>query len=218
MHIQTLKNRYWLMRHGRSQANIAGKIISSLEEGRAQWGLAPQAMEGIQSSVESHSFSSNLVIVSSPFLRARETAETVCALVGGGGVALDENLRERWFGTLDGKEDSFYSQAWKWDESHLAQKTWDVPSPPNPSWGKDSVAESPEGVEDCLTVLQRLLLVLHGQEKRHTGASILLVSHGDPLDILLAWSQGHSPYEHRKIPGMNTAEIRPLSSRISSLY
>jgi broad specificity phosphatase PhoE len=47
-------------------------------------------------------------------------------------------------------------------------------------------------------------------ERRYSGRAILLVSHGDPLQILQAGFLLIDPSGHRSLPPLETAEIRPL--------
>lgn len=47
-------------------------------------------------------------------------------------------------------------------------------------------------------------------ERRHSGRDILLVSHGDTLQILRAGFLRMSPSQHRSLPELKTAEIRQL--------
>ena len=47
-------------------------------------------------------------------------------------------------------------------------------------------------------------------ERRYSGRDILLVSHGDPLQILQAGFVRIDPSRHRSLPALETAEIRHL--------
>ena len=47
-------------------------------------------------------------------------------------------------------------------------------------------------------------------EQRFSGRDILLVSHGDTLQILQAGFRGMSPARHRGLPHLDTAEIRRI--------
>jgi glucosyl-3-phosphoglycerate phosphatase len=48
-------------------------------------------------------------------------------------------------------------------------------------------------------------------DKQHAGRDILLVSHGDTLQILQAGLAGIDPARHRGLPHLRTAEIRQLA-------
>lgn len=178
------------MRHGRSLANEAGIIVSSLEEGSESWGLANGAEEQISTVIANSDLSGKIRIISSPFLRAKQTAEIVSRLLDTPSILVKEGLRERFFGQWDGTRDDFYQDVW----------AGDLGNPENRYGG----VESPEDV------LKRVLGVLNEIEKSEKSENILLVSHGDPLDILLAHADGLGPEEHRSIDCMKTAEIRPL--------
>jgi probable phosphoglycerate mutase len=187
---EKLKNRYLLMRHGRSLANEAGLIISEPSAGRDRWGLAADAGKAVLSAVAASALENSTIIYTSPFLRARETAEIAAAAAGTGKPAVTGRLRERYFGVYDGGSDGAYQEVWAQDAA----------DPHNRAGG----VESPQAV------LDRLLALIQRTEAVHHSASILLVSHGDPLDILLAHFSGYPVSRHRDIRVMDTAEIRPL--------
>lgn len=113
---QRWPNRLWLVRHGESAGNVAHD--RAYESGGLRIEIAEREMEVplsergvIQSEALGRWFARQApeqrpeVVLSSPFLRARHTADLIRA---GGGVApntaptsLDERLREREFGILD---------------------------------------------------------------------------------------------------------------------
>ncbi|MDW7749066.1 histidine phosphatase family protein, partial [Halomonas sp.] len=47
-------------------------------------------------------------------------------------------------------------------------------------------------------------------EQRHAGETILLVSHGDPLQILLTALEGRELSRHRERPALTPASITVL--------
>ncbi len=178
------------MRHGRSLANEAELIVSSLNQGSEHWGLAEGSQKQISDSVASSGLPKELTIVSSPFLRARETAQIVSKLLKMSPVRIEEGLRERFFGKWDGVRDDSYREVWVSDERN----------PDNRNGGVESPSD----------VLKRVLEVLERIEASDGPDAVLLVSHGDPLNILLAHAAGLGAENHRRIDGMKTAEIRPL--------
>ena len=182
--------RFYLMRHGRSLANEAGLIVSDPREGAAGWGLASDAAGEIALSVASSFLQRGIRIVSSPFLRAMETAELAAEILGSPPPLVDQGFRERFFGRRDGGPDRFYAEVWAADRG-------------NPD-NDDSGVESPS------RVLARMLEALEALDGGKGGSEFLIVSHGDPLNILLAHAAGLGPERHKEIRGMATAEIRPL--------
>uniref|UniRef100_M8C9P7 Uncharacterized protein n=1 Tax=Aegilops tauschii TaxID=37682 RepID=M8C9P7_AEGTA len=85
------RNRYWILRHGRSVPNERGLIVSSLENGtKPEFGLAPQGVEQARSAGESLRKEleemgvpvDSVKIRYSPFSRTTETARVVAGVLG----------------------------------------------------------------------------------------------------------------------------------------
>ena len=116
-HGQNWPDRLWLVRHGQSQGNVArdaaheaGLSVIDLdirdvdvplsELGRQQADATGRWFAALPEDERPE------VIISSPYIRARQTAEAICqAGAGNGGPRrpiLDERLREREFGVFDG--------------------------------------------------------------------------------------------------------------------
>ncbi|HET9081172.1 MAG TPA: histidine phosphatase family protein, partial [Trebonia sp.] len=101
--LERLENRYSVMRHGQSKANVAGVIVSRIETDRAgDWGLTPAGREQARVAARACGLPADTVICASDFARARETAELVRACLGAGEVTVAEALRERCFGAWEG--------------------------------------------------------------------------------------------------------------------
>ena len=65
-------------------------------------------------------------------------------------------------------------------------------------------------VEPAAAVLDRSTAFIVDLERRYSGRDILLVSHGDTLQILRAGFLRMNPSQHRSLPELETAEIRQL--------
>jgi broad specificity phosphatase PhoE len=76
----------------------------------------------------------------------------------------------------------------------------------------DNDQQSDDGVESPGAVLQRGLQVLKSLEKRYQNQVVLLVSHGDLLQILSTAFAGKPPEKHRSLPHHQTAEIKYMLS------
>ncbi|KAK9832289.1 hypothetical protein WJX74_005468 [Apatococcus lobatus] len=198
-----LRNTYWLLRHGRSRANERGIIVSSVEEGeKEEFGLTELGHE--QASAAGAQWlqllgkveSSDLSIISSPFSRARQTAEDAAASasVKTASIEIAEELRERYFGTgLELQSDKGYQQVWAADA---------IDSSTCPSGGGESVEQ----------VSCRLKQLVQRLEMQHQGIHILLVSHGDTLSIMWATMTG-SPLPEHRAHGQQTGELRKLQTQ-----
>lgn len=185
------QNHYYVMRHGESKANEEGIIVSDPATGVKSYGLTEYGREVSQAGILKTMLPAILSrIYTSDFLRARETGEIVAQTCGLPQMEVSPLLRERFFGNLEGKGDSSYEEVWKRDRKD-ADNTW-------------------EGVESPRQVEARLKDFLEETEERHYGETILLVAHGDVLQILLAMTTGTAVHLHREIPHLDKAEIRPL--------
>jgi probable phosphoglycerate mutase len=186
-----LANRFSVMRHGQSKANAAGIIVSCIDnDRRGDYGLTELGRRQALAAARSCGLPRDTVICSSDFSRARQTAEIVQAHLGAADVAIAEALRERCFGEWEGTVTGNYARVWAADETDPDHADGDV--------------------EPAAAVLDRTSALVMDLERRYSGRAILLVSHGDPLQILQAGFLRIDPSRHRSLPALGTAEIRPL--------
>lgn len=184
------------MRHGKSVANAQGIIVSGLQNGiRDTMGLVEEGKEQVKQSIDKHiiagHFTSETILIASPFTRCQQTAQIVREYISAAPIETDERLRERWFGDLDGAPIEQYEKIWLEDHAN-----------------KPSSVFHAESVHD---VFCRMNEVIQSLEQRfEEPQTILLVSHGDPIQILLTNYHEVQTREHRSIPPMSLAEIRRL--------
>ena len=179
------------MRHGQSRANVAGIIVSCIEnDRRGDYGLSELGRAQAIDAARACDLPKDTVICSSDFSRARQTAEIVRAHLDAPEVNLSQALRERCFGEWEGSAADNYGRVWAADEA--------------------DVAAAGDGVEPTAAVLSRTTALVLDLERRYSGRRILLVSHGDTLQILQTGFLRMSPAMHRRLPGLTTAEIRHL--------
>ena len=211
-----MKNRYYLMRHGESLANLQDRILSAPAQGCSGYGLSPRGVEQARAAAQA----SNLVtpspaapfprgrgtlvtpslgtlgagtcIVTSDFLRARETALIVAEVLGCGPITTRPALRERFFGELEGCGADDYHKVWQQD--------------------RIDPHSTPFGVESAHQLATRMASVLDELEHTHSQQTILLVSHGDPLRFLQLWAAKIPLSQHLRIAMFAPAEIRALDS------
>ncbi|MBV9529393.1 histidine phosphatase family protein [Sphingomonas sp.] len=113
---QSWPKRLWLVRHGQSQGNVARDAAD--ESGAHEIDIhmrdvdVPLSDLGLKQAAAAGRYFASLppgdrpeIILSSPYVRARQTAELICkggALAGGPAqTIIDERLREREFGIFD---------------------------------------------------------------------------------------------------------------------
>ncbi len=189
---EVLSNRYFVMRHGHSMANAAGIVISDPANGVTNYGLSDAGREQVAHSItRTDSLTAETRVFCSDFLRARETANMVCAALGSGcELCADERLRERFFGRYEGGDAAIYPEIWRLDREDPSHETG--------------------GVESALSVSHRVSALVNELEHEASGTVYLLVAHGDPLQILQAVFHGLDVGRHREIEHLETAEIREL--------
>lgn len=182
-------NRYLLMRHGHSEANERHLIVSTPARGLPAFGLSHQGEAQLEALLADWRWPTPTRILHSDFLRTTETAARVAAHFG---LMLqpEPRLRERDFGDFEGGPDSRYPDVWALD------------------------AHDPEhrehGVESVASVAARMQGVIASLEQSLRQETVLLVSHGDPLQILLTALAGRPLGEHRARDALLPASITLL--------
>lgn len=189
-----LVNTYYVLRHGKSLANDEGLIISSPADGVPRYGLSEegrrQVVDALTEALENHVLDRTTLIVSSDFARARETAEIAATLLGTQDVILASRLRERFFGAWDKQHTSNYQHVWEADSVDGGQKQ--------------------NNVESAHEVASRTTSLIMDLERDYHGRNILLVSHGDALQILQTAFERVDASQHRLLPHLETGQIRKL--------
>jgi broad specificity phosphatase PhoE len=186
---ENLKNKYYFLRHGQSTANIAEIISSSrslaystkhgltslgYDQGRASAELLLDILEGEQTKA-----GDRVVFVSSPFARAKQTAEACLDGLRGDDksqqritrmglhieedIVMENRLMERYFGRLDDEAIYTYAYVWPLDAFNVTHTAFDV--------------------ESVAAVCTRLSQVVERLESEYDGHHIVWVSHADVLQI-----------------------------------
>jgi probable phosphoglycerate mutase len=196
-----LANRYHAMRHGQSKANEAGVIVSRIETDRGgDWGLSELGRRQALAAAEASGLSADTVICSSDFSRARQTAEIMRAHLGAAEVTISAALRERCFGELEGTSAANYARVWAADNAGAGHQCA----------GHGCAEHAVGGIESAAAVLDRATALVADLERQYRGRDILLLSHGDTLQILEAGFLRMDPSAHRQLPHLETAQIREL--------
>lgn len=155
--------RIIVVRHGETAWNVDTRIQGQLDiplndTGRWQAERLAQALAGEEISA----------IYSSDLQRAHATALAV-ARPAGLAVATDQGLRERGFGSFEGRTFAEIEEAWP-EQSLL--------------WRKRDPEFAPAGGESLLVFRARVTRTAHALAARHPGEQIMLVAHGGVLDVL----------------------------------
>jgi probable phosphoglycerate mutase len=187
-----MRRSFFLLRHGESAANVAGQISSRVINHVFDPPLTEVGRKAVQASVTKFLADNSIdrmEIISSPFLRARQTAEIAAGILCAG-YRIDWRLRERDFGIYDRLSDKNYSTVWKNDEA-----------------GK---ASDEHLVEPAKSVLRRVSELIDELNASNSVDPVLLCTHGDVASIAIAGLSGQDLAMHRRIGALSTAEIRRL--------
>ena len=76
---------------------------------------------------------------------------------------------------------------------------------------KKNPSHKHQGVESPNKVLKRTLALINQLETKHKNKKVLLVSHGDVLQILHTHFSNKPVSQHRQIPHLETAEVREIA-------
>lgn len=181
----------WVLRHGESTANVAGLIVSSPgPRAITEVGLTALGRDQTRAAARvaaEQGLDPGALIVTSDFARARETAEEFAAALGAEAPRREARLRERGFGIHDEGSASVYDIIWATDRRRGLHDG---------------------GVEQVTAVAQRVLAVLREADEQARKAPVVLVGHGDVLQIALALGASMDPHDHRDVPHLGNAEIR----------
>ncbi|MDP3710787.1 MAG: class I tRNA ligase family protein [bacterium] len=208
------KNRYIFMRHGEAESNI--KNIFSCKDQN----IHPLTLNGrkqIEKSLVGLKKKKVDLIIASPFLRTRQTAEIVAESTGAE-MIFDPRLSEISCGNLDGGPIEEYNKL--------------IPR------REDRVFAKPSGGENLTELRTRMFAVVEEVEKKYQNRNILIVSHEYPLWMLHSAMQGLSnkealaaraggwslnnaecvEVEYHTVPRNDSGEVdfhRPYSDKIS---
>ncbi|KAK9677454.1 hypothetical protein RND81_11G144100 [Saponaria officinalis] len=174
----SLRNKYWIVRHGKSIPNEQGLIVSSLENGiLPEYQLGSEGVTQAQLAGEkflkelkdANIALENVRICYSPFSRTVHTAREIASALNipfeGPQCKAFEDVRERYFGpSYELSSYELYSEIWDLDEKDPFQP--------------------PEGGESVANVVSRLTNAMEQMETLYDGCAVLIVSHGDPLQML----------------------------------
>ncbi len=197
--MNNLNNKYFALRHSQSQPNVLGIVLSDLEDGKKEEYTLTKEGEGqvevsVKKAKESELLGSDTIIYSSPFSRTKKTAQIAKEILGvETDIIFDDRLRERWFGDWEKTDNTAY------------QKIWDK--------DKDDPEHKEKNVESTKEVRERVESLIADIEKNNQNRCVLLVSHGDTLQIMQTAFLDISPSKHREVPHLHTADIRELNNK-----
>lgn len=152
-----------LVRHGETMWNRAGRVQGTTDSPLSPLGRAQAQAVGaaIAAGVE--------VLVSSDLGRAHDTARAIAAAEGTLAIQLDQRLRERCYGVLEGH--TWVEVEQKFPESWLRMTARDPDYAP------------PDG-ESARAFRDRVMDALHDIARLHQGRRVAIVTHGGVIGVL----------------------------------
>lgn len=148
--------KLYVSRHGETQYNIETRIC-----GRANVNLTEKGIEQAHELAEKMCDEKVDLIISSPLLRAKTTADIVAEKLKVP-VIVEDRLAERDYGVIDGTYEGTPSFMEKW--THFGY-------------------EYPEG-ESLLRVVQRVYNVLDDIKKDYSDKNVMIISHGGVCRVI----------------------------------
>lgn len=186
-------NRYFVMRHGEAENNVRDVLDSNQSN---TLGLTEKGKEQVLQAVQEIKKKNITRVIASPFLRTRETAESVAERIGitKENIVYDARLGEMQFGELDG---------------HSAKEFRDLA----PTL-KDRFEKAPVGGESLQDIRKRTGELLYELEKKYEKETVLIITHEQPFILLAGLAEGLTKAEvHERFdtnrPG--NAQVQELS-------
>lgn len=183
-----------LLRHGQSEANVRHLIASNPATATEAFGLTDagraQVRASLNSARASGMFPPDCVVVSSPLLRARESAEIAAEMLETT-VTIDHRLSERGFGEFELTSDEHYERVWSADRADPAHEQW--------------------GVESVSALLGRVGALVRELRETSGSRTFILCTHGDVASVLLCAAGGRELTRHREVGAMANGEVRLLA-------
>ena len=170
--IPSSNNKYIVMRHGESESNVEGIISANIDNDDSITEAGKEQVKKAAAELKDQNID---LIISSPFMRTRQTAEIVREELGLSETSLlfDEIIREYDL------SDEYEGGAWSEYGKNF------------PEWN-DRYTVQVKGTENRLDVKKRMGEFLYALESNpdHVGKNILVVSHGGPIATLLEAARG----------------------------
>lgn len=177
---------FLFVRHGKSQANQDGTIAV------ASTPLVEEGIEQARQTAEKLKDANVKVVVTSPYLRAQQTAETIAGELGIDlkHIKVIEELRERGFGEADGGPKE-HDTAWYY------------------------TSNDGEGMEPCEELAVRMGKAVKQIHKLSKEGVVLVVGHGVSGFYLQQIAKGHTMVDEFDPPSqMSNADVAKVSFKV----
>ena len=160
-------NKYFVMRHGEAENNTLNVSSAKAENSHH---LTDKGKEQVAETIKGLKNMRIDLIISSPFVRTKETTEMVAKEIGVNEIIFDDRLIETQVGDFEGKDITEYRNFTKSLEEKFLQ------TPPN----GESLIELKNRVGDFIYEI----------DKKYSDKNILIVTHEYPAWLLIAVTKG----------------------------
>ena len=191
------RNTFLLMRHGEAESNVRG-VVSGKKDNPHH--LTKKGKTQVRAAAEKLKKEGGVdVIVASPFVRTKETAEIVADTLGidKESIIFDDRIGEIQTGVFEGKSVDEYFAFYANTEEKLTKK--------------------PEGGENLYDVRRRTMAAIEELDKKYEGKNILVISHEYPLWAIISGAAGMDTHETVRIKDeakgafFDNAEVREVA-------
>lgn len=162
------RNTYYICRHGEAENNTK-RVMSSVASNPHH--LTPEGKKQAEQAALWFSDKKIDLIITSPFIRTKETAEVIASRIGleKNKIVTDPRIQEYNAGVWNGKDFNSFVEAFK---------------------VTDRFTQTPEAGENYADLKKRVGDFIYDMEKKYEGKNILIVSHDSPLFLLETVVQG----------------------------
>lgn len=195
----TARNTFILVRHAESVPNASQKIVSRPSVGvLPENGLTPSGRAAALTAgpaLAAFVTGKSTLFLTSDFSRAAETAAQLRSSLPAAGLRVEPRLRERFFGAFDGGPSAAYKTVWAEDAGG---------------------GDRPSGAEGVYAVAGRAAQVVRECDTLLDETVVVLVAHGDVLQILAAVFEGRDAARHREGDHLENCGMRVYDGGVGS--
>jgi broad specificity phosphatase PhoE len=158
------------MRHGQTIYQKENRNINYDPKENPFITLTDEGKKMVEESAEILKDKNIDLIFSSPYIRAKQSVEIVAKIIGIEEINFDERLVDINLGKFMGRS---MEESWKFYID-----------------GTNSFDNRPEGGESWNDILLRTKIFIGEVEEKYSGKNILIVSHADPIWLMLGYLRG----------------------------
>ena len=165
------KNRFIVVRHGEAIHNITGMLSGVANTPHYLTDKGKNEVESTGKKLKKEKID---IIISSPFVRTKETADIIANIIGypKEKIEIDNRVKEVSFGIFEGKHRDEYHKWFKSDEEYFTK--------------------TPEGGESFDDIRLRVGEFLYDIDSKYENKTILIISHDTPIWLMSAVNQGET--------------------------